>query len=40
MVEAIPTFLERVREMGLEPHATQLPSNRREICIVARRRRT
>jgi 23S rRNA (cytidine2498-2'-O)-methyltransferase len=40
MVEAIPTFLERVREMGLEPRATQLPSNRREICIVARRRRT
>jgi 23S rRNA (cytidine2498-2'-O)-methyltransferase len=33
----VPALLERVRAMGLgEPRATQLPSNRREICVIVR----
>lgn len=38
MVDAIPMLLARVRELGFDVRATQLPSNRREICVVARRR--
>lgn len=36
MVDAIPKLLERLRAAGLRVAATQLPSNRREICVVAR----
>lgn len=37
MVDAIPSLLERVRALGLEVRATQLPANRREICVVGLR---
>ncbi len=37
MIDAIPELLSRVRGLGLSPRATQLPSNRREICVVAAR---
>jgi hypothetical protein len=31
----VPAFVERVRELGLgDVRATQLPSNRQEICVV------
>lgn len=37
-VDEIPRWLRRVAEMGFDPvRAKQLPSNRREICVVARR---
>jgi 23S rRNA (cytidine2498-2'-O)-methyltransferase len=37
IVAEIPTLLERVRELGFDDvRATHLPSNRREICCVAR----
>ncbi len=36
MAARVPTFLERVRALGFGAlRATQLPSNRREICVVA-----
>lgn len=37
MVDALPSLLERVRALGLRVQATQLPSNRREICVVGTR---
>lgn len=37
MVDAIPELLDRVRTLGMQVHAAQLPSNRREICVVARK---
>jgi 23S rRNA (cytidine2498-2'-O)-methyltransferase len=37
MVDAIPDMLARVAALDLQVRATQLPSNRREICVVARR---
>jgi 23S rRNA (cytidine2498-2'-O)-methyltransferase len=39
MAEQVPRFLSQVQAMGFdEVRATQLPSNRQEICVAARRR--
>jgi 23S rRNA (cytidine2498-2'-O)-methyltransferase len=40
MAAEVPVFLERVGGMALtDVRATQLPSNRRELCVVTRARR-